>query len=81
MYKLKEKIPIQIVRQESNFDRAITTAHQIALMKFDFDESGNCGVKGYKRSCHGLKLTFKGYQLMADMGGVSHIYNFTAVVK
>ena len=81
MYKLGQRITIEITRHESGFDRACDSAYDSALMAFGCDEDGHINnVTGSDRSSHGIFVELVGYVHSGGMGGHTHVYEFQAYV-
>jgi hypothetical protein len=66
-----------IIRKESNFDRACEEAYDRAIMLIEIDEDGHSRkIKEWERSsCH-ISVSFDGYERTGGMGGHTHSYTF-----
>ncbi len=79
MSTTKSKIEeIEIVRDESHFDRACDAAYKTALYRFGIDEAGHARDADFPRHCSDLKVAFKTYVHSGGMGGQEHLYIFEA---
>lgn len=78
-YKLGEKIPITIWREEPNFDRATEQAYCRALTMFNSDGYGNLlEVKGFDRANCSVKMKFDNLTYEGSMSGHGITYKFEA---
>lgn len=79
MPKVKSKVEeIEIVRNESHFDRACDWAYRSAISRFGIDEAGHARDANFPRHNSELKVKFKSYTHSGSMGGQEHLYIFEA---
>jgi len=82
MYKIGQKVDISVTDNRADFDRACDGARITALLRFGIDDDGHSSeVEVYKRSTCGIKIEFKTYKQLGDMGGWQHVYLFEAWVE
>jgi len=81
LYDIGQKVDIEIIRKELNFDKACDEAYQQAVFLFGCDENGYLeNVKDSDRASDLVVLEFKLFQIVGSMGGVLYIYGFEAWV-
>ncbi len=75
MKSIGDSTEIQVVMQESHFDRACDSAYRQAVRYFEIDEDGHSRrVKDWERSCCWIEIEFKRYVRI----GNDHCYTFIA---
>lgn len=78
-YKIGERIPIEVSRCDSHFDRACDSAISLALSHFGADDDGHFSrVVDHCRSTDSVHVAFVRYEVSGGMGGVEHQYSFEA---
>lgn len=82
MYKINERVKIQICRLESSFDRASDSAYKRACSMFGLNEDGYFKyVENWNRSTDMIIVEFESYRHTGSMVGHTHIYTFVAWIE
>lgn len=81
-YEICEKVPIEIYREEANFDRACDAAKRMAIGIFEVDKCGHIGaIEDSERSTDYIVIKLDQVKIYGGILGWSHEYLFLAYVE
>ena len=76
--EINKKFSIEIVRSDSNFDKACDSAYAKACIHFGTDEDGYCKfVDDWNRSTDSIMVEFESYNRYTSVVNTEHCYKFT----